>query len=196
MKKLVNDLKGLLSDPKELNKKQVALFLPQNKIDALDKIVKDLTSHSTRRINRNDLIEMAVNNLIECADVALKEYLNEFKKEDEYFDTIICPSKLEGVYTFLNEKKWYYVRIDKEKRKKIKWCGLYVGYPESEVALYAKVKEIKEDNQGKCIIYFDGEPKELTHKIPLGSTNPMGTRSCKYTTYDKLMTAKEYSDLN
>lgn len=198
MESLTNKIKNLLASSKDDNKKQVALFLTQEKIDALDNIVKELTSYTPKRVNRNDLIEMAVDNLIESAPIALKEFLKETNepKFKEDFDTIVCPSKIEGLDVFMNEKKWYYVRIDKEKINKIKWCALYVGAPLSQVFAIAKVKSIIEEENGKHVIYFDGPPQILENKIPLGNINAMSVRSCKFTTLAKIKQAKEYSDLN
>ena len=53
---LVNDIKSLLAPKEELNKKQVALFLTQSKIDDLDRIVKELSNYSNGKVNRNILI--------------------------------------------------------------------------------------------------------------------------------------------
>lgn len=196
MSKLKNQIKGLLSDPKELNKKQVALFLTQDKIDALDEIVKKLTTYSNRRINRNDLLEMAVDNLIEDAPKALDEYLSENYQTENIFDTLVCPSKSNGQKIFLNEKKWYYVKMDNEKKSKIKYISIYFGDPISAITHYAKVKHIEEVEPGKNIIYLENTPIKLKTEIPLGNMNAMGVRSNKYTTLEKLLNAKEYSDLN
>jgi len=43
---------------------------------------------------------------------------------------------------------------------------------------------------------LENEPKELKTKIPLGNINAMAVRNNKYTTLEKLLNAKEYSDLN
>lgn len=196
MSNLKNQIKGLLSSPKELNKKQVALFLTQDKIDALDSIVKNLTAYSSRRINRNDLIEMAVDNLIEDAPKALNEYLNENQNKEKVFDTLVCPSKYDGRNVFLNEKKWYYVRMDNEKKSKIKYIAIYFGDPTSAITHYAKVKNIEEVEPGKNIIYLENTPIKLKTPIPLGEINAMAVRNNKYTTLEKLLNAREYSDLN
>lgn len=196
MNRLKDQIKSLLSSPKELNKKQVALFLPQYKIDKLDDIVKKLTTHSKNRINRNDLIEMAVDNIIEDAPNALKEYLLENSQEKKDFDTIVCPSRYDGINVFLNEKKWYYVRINEDKKDKIEYIAIYFGDPISAITHYAKVKEIVEEEPGKNVIYLEHKPKKLKNEIPLGNINAMAVRNNKYTTLKKLLNAKEYSDLN
>lgn len=195
MESLNNKIKSLLSDPKELDKKQVALFLTQNKIDKLDTIVKKLTAYSTRRITRNDLIELAVDNLIESAPIALKEYLNENYHKDEDFDTIICPSTADGIETIINEGKWYYVRINESRIKHIKFIAWYFGSPISAITMYAKVKTIEKGSDGKSTIYLDGKPIELQNPVILGNMNAMGVRSNKFIKLDTLLKAKEYSDL-
>lgn len=196
MSKLKDQIKAMLSSPKELNKKQVALFLTQEKIDALDNIVKTLTSYSDKRINRNDLIEMAVDNIIKDAPIAIDEYLKENRQEKKEFDTIICPSRYDGMQVFLEEKKWYYVKMDNEKKQYIKYIGIYFGDPISSITHYAKVKKIEEVEPGKNIIYLENNPVKLKTPVKLGNINAMSVRNNKYTTLKKLLNAKEYSDLN
>jgi len=196
MDDFVKQIKDLLASPKDLNKKQVAFFLPQDKIDSIDEIVKNLTKYSTRRINRNDLLEMAVDYVIKNAPIALNEYLDENRQDEKEFNTLVCPSKYDGMDVFLNEKKWYFVRISEEKKSKIKYISIYFGEPVSAITHYAKVKTIKEIEPGKNIIYLQDNPIPLENPIPLGNINALAVRSNKYTTLEKLLNAKEYSDLN
>lgn len=194
--KLISEIKTLLVPKEELNKKQVALFLTPSKIEQLDNIVKRLSNYSNGKVNRNILIEMAIENLIDCIPQVIKEYENENKKDENTFDTIICPAQ-EGGQDFLKyNKRWEYVKLDAEKIKYLKYLCLYVGAPYSAIMYKAKIKYFEEkiiDNQKKYQIYV--EDIEEISPIPLGNISPLHVRSPKYTKLDKVLNAQEFSDI-
>ena len=193
---LKEDIKSLLLSNKSIEKKQVALFLNPDDINKVDEYVKTLSHLSNKKINKNDLFEMAIKNLIETLPDIIEEYTEEKEAEEAEFDTIVCPSRIAGRNVFLNEKKWYYVKISEKRKPFIKYICVYFGDPVSAITHYAKVKNIEEFESGKNVIYLDGDPIELENKIPLGSINAMAVRNTKFTTLKKVLSAKEYSDLN
>ena len=69
-----NDIKSLLVPKSEREKKQVALFLPPYKIEELDELVKELAKFSNGQVNRNVLLEKAVDNLIKTLPSIIEEY--------------------------------------------------------------------------------------------------------------------------
>lgn len=194
--KLISEIKTLLVPKDELNKKQVALFLTPSKIEQLDNIVKKLSNYSNGKVNRNVLIEMAIENLIECIPQVIKEYEEENEKEENTFDTIICPAQ-NGGQDFLNtHKRWEYVKLDADKIKYLKYLCLYVGAPYSAIMYRAKIKYFEEkiiENQKKYKIYVE-DIKEII-PIPLGDISPLHVRSPKYTKLDKVLSAREFSDI-
>lgn len=197
-----NTIKGSVLAKRKQNKKQISTFFTQSTIDKLDKCVKDLKDNSDMIINRNSLIEFAVETLVNNYEVAINEYMNKHEVNNQKnpiydFDTIVCPSDSTGLNVFVKEKKWYYVRINESKIEKIKYVAIYLGSPLSRITHYGKVKKIVyNEDMNKYKIYLDGDAIELNNHIPLGHTNPLATRSIKYTTLKKLKSAKEYSDLN
>lgn len=193
---LKEEIKTLLATTKSVDKKQVALFLNPDDIDKIDEYVKILSQLSNKKINKNDLFEMAIKNLIETLPNVIEEYTEEKEAEQAEFDTIVCPSRIEGKSVFLNEKKWYYVKISEKRKPFIKYICIYFGEPVSAITHYAKVKNIEEFENGKNVIYLDGDPIKLENKIPLGNINAMAVRNTKFTTLKKVLSAKEYSDLN
>lgn len=193
---LKEDIKNLLATTKTTDKRQVALFLNPDDIDDIDMYVKILSQLSNKKINKNDLFEMAIKNLLETLPAIIEEYVQEKEEEEAEFDTIVCPSRIDGKKVFLDEKKWYYVKISEKRKPFIKYICLYFADPISAITHYAKVKRIEETENGKNIIYLDGDPIELKNKIPLGNINAMAVRNNKFTTLEKVLNAKEYSDLN
>lgn len=194
---LVNDIKSLLAPKEELNKKQVALFLTQSKIDDLDRIVKELSNYSNGKVNRNILIEMAINNLIESIPQVIKEYELENNTEEVGYDTLLCPAQDGGQEFLKTNKRWEYVKIDYDKIKYLKYIALYVGAPYSSIMYWAKIKEcIPEivDNQKKYKILVE-DIHEIIPAIHLGDISAVNARSHRYTTLNKILSAKSYADL-
>lgn len=199
---LVERLLNELSSPKELNKRQISLFLKPEIIEQLDNLTKEFNVHSIKIASRNYLIEIAIENLLQTFPRVLEEYDKKYRDdvtEPTEFDTAIYPSYSDGLDTLIKERRWYYVRINKNNIKKIKYIALYLGNPMSCITHYAKVKEyVPEVSNGKIkySVYITGDIIPLEHPVILGNTNPVGMRSPKYTTLSKLKSAKEVSDLN
>lgn len=62
---------------------------------------------------------------------------------DETFDTVVFPAHEEGFReTFLDENKWYYVRIRKDRIPNLKYIAIYVGAPVSKITHYAKIAKM------------------------------------------------------
>lgn len=196
--KLVPKIKSLLVHKEELNKKQVALFLTQNKIDELDGIVKRLSNYSNGKVNRNILIEMAIDNLIECIPEVIREYEAENNTEEVGYDTIICPAQDGGQDFLKNNHRWEYVKLDSDKIKYLKYIALYVGLPYSSIMYWAKIERFEEvviENQKKYKIHVENTIHEITPAIPLGNISPLHTRSPRYTLLSKILEASTYSDI-
>ena len=103
MNPLAHNIKKLLVPKDELNKKQVALFLTPTKIEELDKAVKTLSNYSNGKVNRNILIELAIDNLLDSIPEAIEEYEKENKEDEVPYDSVICPAK-DGGQDFLIHK--------------------------------------------------------------------------------------------
>ena len=194
---LVKDIKSLLAPKEELNKKQVALFLTQPKIDELDRIVKELSNYSNGKVNRNVLIEMAIDNLIKSIPQVIKEYEFENNTDEIGFDTLICPAQDGGQEFLIHNKRWEYVKIDSEKIKYIKYIALYIGAPHSSIMYWAKVTGYKDeiiDNQKKYKIFVE-DIHEIVPAIPLGNISSVHARSHRYTKLNNILSAKSYEDI-
>lgn len=198
--KLISDIKSLLVPKGELTKKQVALFLTPNTIEALDKAVKDLSAYSNGKVNRNILIEMAIQNLLDNVPAVINEYEVENNPNvTEDYDTIIVSSHFSGKEFIDTHNYWEYVKINDEKIPLIKHIAFYIGQPYSSIYYYADVKSFEKviiDHQKKYRVHFDGHLKTLNHEIPLDKDlNAIYTRSMRYTTLEKLNKVKTYREL-
>lgn len=193
MKRIIEKING----KPEQAKKQISLFLLPDKVEELDDIVKEINETAPQKVTRSGLIELAVDVLIEDSKKVIENRRQRVRQED--FDLVVFPSDETGEATLLNEKKWYYVRVDDQKIPKIKYIALYQGYPFSRIRYYAKVKQFEShpiNGKKKYIIHIDGEPIALKNEVHLGSSNPMAARSPRYTTLEKLKKANEIADLN
>ena len=97
---------------------------------------------------------------------------------------------------FLDENKWYYVRIREDRLPSLKYIAIYVSSPVSKITHYAKIKYFEfDENMQKYIIHLDGQAIELENPVPLGGISAASTRAPKYTTLRKLLTADQFKDL-
>ncbi len=187
----------------EQPKKQITISLKTEFINQLDIIARTLSKQSARSTSRNMIIEDAVEAYIqEAMQIFEEEGIPVETADPEYafFDTVVFPAHEEGFRkAFLDEDKWYYVRMQKERIPHLKYIAIYVGAPVSKITHYAKIAkdgfEYHEDEK-KYLIRFEGQAIELEHPVPLGEISAASTRAPRYTTLQKLLTAEEYRDLS
>jgi len=79
-------------------------------------------------------------------------------------DTIVCPAQPEGFNeVFLNENRWFAVRIRHTMIPKLKYLAMYEKNPISAIRYIGRIKEIKPyKNTGKFEIVLDGKPQKIT----------------------------------
>lgn len=118
------------------------------------------------------------------------------KTSNSIQDTIVVPAQKKGFNdVFLGEDCWYAIRIGGGRLKDIKYIAAYQTAPISSVTHYAEVESIEP--------YGDGGKYRLNFKssaIPIGPIEFLGGKqgtlqSSRYTTYSKLMSAKNITDL-
>lgn len=206
--------KKLNAGKEEGANKQISLTLNEHTLHKADAIVeqfKILTGgNGDLPSSRNQLIEDAIEEYVNAAaDVLLKDHLvniEETMNNDDAdvettsintdWDLFFCPARNQGFEeVFLGKNQWYSVRIASWRIPKIKYIACYRGAPYSAITHYAKVKEIKPYEDGKYIIYFDGEAIPLENPVILGKSNVMNVRKTRYTSLEKLKTANEVSEI-
>lgn len=202
MSYIERSIQNRLSASEAPSKKQVVISLSPESIEQLDAIARTLSKQSGRSTSRNTVIEDAIEAyILDAAEIFRRKgiELETLNEEDEDYDTVVFPGYEDGFReAFLDENKWYYVRVRKDRIEKLKYVAVYVGAPLSKITHYAKIAEDGfeyDETEKKYIIHFDGEAIELEHPVPLGSASPASTRAPRYTTLQRLLTAEEYKDL-
>lgn len=195
----LSNIKKLWKDSKK--QKQVTFLLEQDIITKIDTIIKAVGTVSATKLSRGDIMKYALDEYYEAFKIAFiqdhgydPEHIKEMPvieaiKDD--FNLVIFPAHYNGYqHAFLNENKWYYVRMNANKIEKIQYVACYVGSPVSQITHYAKVSHITKahgDNEGKYIIHFSGSAIELPKNISLGELSVHAMRSPRYTTLEKLL---------
>ena len=113
-------------------------------------------------------------------------------------NTIVVPAKEDGFErVFLGENSWHSIRISGGMLDKIKYIAAYQSKPISAITHYAEVSSIETiGDEGKYKLNFASPAKELSNPISLKNSSPNSAiQSARYTTFEKLMSAKTLDDL-
>lgn len=111
-------------------------------------------------------------------------------------DTIIVPAQKEGFDdVFLGQDCWYAIRISGGMLDKIKYIAAYQTMPVSAITHYAPVDRIEPyGEEGKFKVIFSEKAKEIG-PIPFGDAPTGSMQGPRYTTLEKLLSAKKLNDL-
>lgn len=111
-------------------------------------------------------------------------------------DTIVVPAHEDGFQkVFLGEKSWYAIRISGGMLSKIKYVAAYRTAPISAVTHYAPVDRIEPyGDKGKYKLVFASNAVAL-EPIQFEDAGRGFMQNSRYTTLEKLKTAKKVSDL-
>lgn len=192
---------------KKQDKKQVALYLDEAKIEKIDLLIKLFSSLSdSKSFSRNMLIEEAIDKFIgESEEFLMSEHginVEELLEENqaEKYDTVIFSSSGRGFEeTFLGEEEtacWYPCRVSENREKNLKYIAIYRGRPISAITHYAKIEKFEYNKEkGYKVCKFDGEAIELPNKIKLGSKDSCFFIGAKYTSLESLLNATTADDV-
>jgi len=119
-------------------------------------------------------------------------------KEKMMIDTVVVPAQPEGFKTaYMGEHAWWAIRIAQPKLEMIKWVAAYQVSPISQITHIAEVDRIEPfGDSGKYKIFFKGPPTALEVPVPYGSAPSGVMQAPRYTTREKVMTAKSVLDIN
>lgn len=192
---------------KKQDKKQVALYLDEAKIEKIDLLIKLFSSLSdSKSFSRNMLIEEAIDKFIgESEEFLMSEHginVEELLEENqaEKYDTVIFSSSGRGFEeTFLGEEEtacWYPCRVSENREKNLKYIAIYRGRPISAITHYAKIEKfIYDEEKGYKVCHFASQPIELPNKIKLGSKDSCFFIGAKYTSLESLLNATTADDV-
>ncbi len=118
------------------------------------------------------------------------------KKKIGIQDTIIVPAQEDGFQNvFIGENYWYAIRIGGGKLNDIKYIAAYQTAPISAVTHFAEVESIEPyGDGGKYKLNFVAQAKSIG-PIKFGGGKQGTLQSPRYTTYEKLLTAKDVMSL-
>lgn len=120
--------------------------------------------------------------------------------DPDEIDTIVVPAKADGFQeVFINENRWYAIRIHSSMLAKIKYIAVYQVAPVSAITYVAPVSKIERWNDSnKYVVYFS-EPASKIGPLTLASKGteakgkaPQGPR---YTTHAKLISSKTVEEV-
>ena len=126
----------------------------------------------------------------------IKVATHEPEANKNTLNTIIVPAQEDGFRdVFLGENCWYAIRIGGGKLKDIKYIAAYQTSPISAVTHFAEVESIEPyGDGGKYKLNFVSPAKPIG-PIKFGAATKGMMQSTRYTTYEKLISAKELMDL-
>lgn len=111
-------------------------------------------------------------------------------------DTIIVPAQKDGFEEeFIGKDCWYAIRISGGMLDKIKYIAAYQTMPVSAITHYAPVNQIEPyGEEGKYKVIFSEKAKEIG-PISFGDAPTGSMQGPRYTTLEKLLSAKKLTDL-
>ena len=122
--------------------------------------------------------------------------LPENSDADE-LDTIIVPAREDGFNEeFLNNNRWYAIRISSAMIDKIKYIAAYQVAPISGITYIAEVEHIeKYKDTNKYIVYFKSGTTKKINKIALGTKKGQAPQAPRYSSYKTIASAQTLDDI-
>lgn len=219
--KLKNNLLAAVNND-SVKKKKLASFFAKSKYDnineLLDKVIFDNRPAAIIVIDEatdelfNVMAQLTMTTeVIEaqtyiCGDKKLHRF-SPFKDEvmidlpadsdaDE-LDTIIVPAREDGFNEeFLQNDRWYAIRISSAMIDKIKYIAAYQVSPVSGITYIAEVERIeKYKDTNKYIVLFKPGTIKKINKVGLGKKKGLAPQAPRYSTYKTIIAAKTLDDL-
>lgn len=112
-------------------------------------------------------------------------------------DTVVVPAREEGFQrTFLGENRWYAIRMHGTMRPQIKYIAVYRIRPKSAITHIARVASIEPwKDTDKFVVNFAEPPEEITPICWVKGGRVKAPQSLRYTTLDRLRSAKTLEDI-
>lgn len=118
-------------------------------------------------------------------------------EDADELDTIVVPAREDGFNEeFLNNNRWYALRISGAMLDKIKYIAAYQVAPISGITYIAEVSHIeKYKDTNKYIVYFKPNTTQKINKIGLGRKKGQAPQAPRYSSYDSISRARSLDDL-
>ncbi len=111
-------------------------------------------------------------------------------------DTVVVPARAEGFENrFIKENIWWAIRISEGMLDKLRYIAAYRVSPISAITHWAEIKQIEPyGNEGKYKLFFKEPAQKLREPIGIQAKRN-ALQGPKYTSFQKLMQAKDVSEL-
>lgn len=203
-KKLLNDYfsrspytnANALLDRVVFDTKPAAVIVIDEATDELTKVLGQLTMSA-------EVIEVQK---YVCGDKSLYKYtpfkddvLENLTPSDDAdeLDTIVVPAREDGFKEeFLQNERWFQIRISSAMLDKIKYIAAYQVAPVSAITYVAEVQRPeKYKDTNKYILYFKSGSLKKINAVGLGKKKGQAPQAPRYTSMRKLEKAKTLDDL-
>jgi hypothetical protein len=128
-------------------------------------------------------------------------FLNEVTEDTEKvdisdIDTIVIPAKEDGFNdVFINQNRWYAIRLNASMIPKVKYVAAYQVAPISAITHIAEVKSIEQWNDtNKYVLNFTGPAKKI-EQVPLGISKGKAPQSSRYSSRNRILNAKSLDNV-
>jgi len=118
------------------------------------------------------------------------------KLHEVEFDTIVSPAFEDGFkHAYINNNAWWAIRISQKAREKLRYLAIYEKKPVMAVRHYATIDRIEPyKDSGKFIVHLKNKKTIQPIKLDRGKKG-VAPQSSRFTTLNKLLSAKKLSDL-
>ncbi|MBR1780146.1 MAG: hypothetical protein IJ751_01925 [Oscillospiraceae bacterium] len=118
-------------------------------------------------------------------------------EDADELDTIVVPAREDGFESeFLQNNRWFAIRISGAMLDKIKYIAAYQVAPVSGITHIAEVERIEKYNDtNKYILYFKPGTTQKISKVGLGKKKGQAPQGPRYASYQAIVTAKSIEDL-
>lgn len=115
----------------------------------------------------------------------------------EELDTVVVAAREEGFENeFLQNKRWYAIRINSSMLDKIKYIAAYQVAPVSAITHYAEVASIEKwEDTNKYLLRFKDSAKEIEAIALDKERKGLAPQAPRYTSFEKLIKAKKMSQV-
>lgn len=112
-------------------------------------------------------------------------------------DTVVVPAREDGfLETFMGENRWYAIRMHGTMRPQIKYIAVYQIRPVSAITHIAQVASIEPWKETDKYVVNFAEPAQKVGPIPwVKGGRVKALQSLRYTTYERLCSAKTLDDI-
>ena len=178
---------------------------PVAAVVVIDRLTPELENVLSQLSMRTDILEFSTYRADEKVihrftpfqhDIAESAESGGQSLDPDDYDTVVVAARQEGFErVFLGEDCWYKIRMSSAVLDRIDYIAAYQTAPTSAVTHYAPVEHIeKYRDSGKYIVYFSKPAAEIG-PVKLGKNSNLAVQGPRYTTFDRLQSAKTLEDL-